>query len=192
MWSVESTRWPVSAAVSAISIVSRSRISPTRITFGAWRSAARSASAKVGVSAVQLALVDRGFLVQVQEFDRVFDRHDVLGARLVDQVDDRRQRRRLARARRAGHEHDAVLERRRSRRAAPAASDPRATGSSFAITRMTIANVPRWLKTLTRKRAQFGIAVREVAGALALSASRSATARCRRSAAARSAPCARA
>ena len=48
--SVESTRCPVSAASMAISIVSRSRISPTRITFGAWRSAARSASAKVGVS----------------------------------------------------------------------------------------------------------------------------------------------
>ena len=47
---VEKTRWPVSAAVSAISIVSRSRISPTRITFGACRRAARSASAKVGVS----------------------------------------------------------------------------------------------------------------------------------------------
>jgi hypothetical protein len=41
---------PVSEASSAISIVSRSRISPTRITFGAWRSAARSASEKVGVS----------------------------------------------------------------------------------------------------------------------------------------------
>ena len=48
--SVESTRWPVSAAVSAISMVSRSRISPTRITFGACRSAALSAAAKVGVS----------------------------------------------------------------------------------------------------------------------------------------------
>ena len=48
--SVENTRCPVSAAVSAISIVSRSRISPTRITFGAWRSAARRARANVGVS----------------------------------------------------------------------------------------------------------------------------------------------
>ena len=35
VWSVEKTRCPVSAAVSAVSIVSRSRISPTRITFGA-------------------------------------------------------------------------------------------------------------------------------------------------------------
>ncbi len=48
--SVDSTRWPVSAASIAISIVSTSRISPMRITFGAWRSAARRARAKVLVS----------------------------------------------------------------------------------------------------------------------------------------------
>ena len=41
--SVESTRWPVSAAVSAVSMVSESRISPTRITSGSWRSALLSA-----------------------------------------------------------------------------------------------------------------------------------------------------
>ena len=44
--SVPKTRWPVSAAVSAVEIVSRSRISPRRITSGSCRSAARSASAK--------------------------------------------------------------------------------------------------------------------------------------------------
>src|SRR4029450_13671934 len=49
--SVESTRWPVSDASSAIEIVSTSRISPTRITLGAWRRAARRARAKVWVSA---------------------------------------------------------------------------------------------------------------------------------------------
>jgi hypothetical protein len=38
------------AAVGAISIVSRSRISRTRMTFGACRSAAFSAAAKVGVT----------------------------------------------------------------------------------------------------------------------------------------------
>ena len=48
--SVAKTRWPVSAAVSAVEIVSRSRISPTRITSGSWRSAARSASEKDGAS----------------------------------------------------------------------------------------------------------------------------------------------
>ena len=48
--SVDITRWPVSQASSAISMVSRSRISPTRITLGACRNAARNASAKLGVS----------------------------------------------------------------------------------------------------------------------------------------------
>ena len=32
--SVDSTRWPVSAALTAISAVSKSRISPTRMMFG--------------------------------------------------------------------------------------------------------------------------------------------------------------
>src|SRR5216117_4045567 len=41
--SVPNTRWPVSAPVSARRIVSRSRISPTRITSGSSRSALRSA-----------------------------------------------------------------------------------------------------------------------------------------------------
>ena len=49
--SVANTRWPVSAAVIAVEIVSRSRISPTRITSGSWRSAAFSASAKLFASA---------------------------------------------------------------------------------------------------------------------------------------------
>ena len=56
----------------------------------------------------QLALVDDALLVVVQELDRVLDREDVLVARLVDLVDDRGERRRLARARRARDEHDAA------------------------------------------------------------------------------------
>ena len=51
VWTVLKTRWPVSAAFSAMSIVSRSRISPTMITSGSWRRAARSALAKLSVSA---------------------------------------------------------------------------------------------------------------------------------------------
>ena len=47
---VDSTRCPVSAAASAMRIVSGSRISPTTITSGAWRSAARSAVGKSGAS----------------------------------------------------------------------------------------------------------------------------------------------
>ena len=46
--SVPSTRWPVSAAVIAIEMVSASRSSPTRITSGSSRIAARTPSAKVG------------------------------------------------------------------------------------------------------------------------------------------------
>ena len=44
--SVESTRWPVSAALTAISAVSKSRISPTRMMFGSCRRKERSAAAK--------------------------------------------------------------------------------------------------------------------------------------------------
>src|SRR3954451_11821627 len=56
----------------------------------------------------QLALVDDAALVAVQELDRVLDRHDVLVPRLVDLVDHRRERRRLARAGRPGDEHEAA------------------------------------------------------------------------------------
>jgi hypothetical protein len=48
--SVPNTRWPVSAAVSARRMVSRSRSSPTRITSGSSRNAERNASAKPRVS----------------------------------------------------------------------------------------------------------------------------------------------
>ncbi len=45
--SVERTRWPVSAALTAISAVSKSRISPTRMMSGSWRRKERSAEANV-------------------------------------------------------------------------------------------------------------------------------------------------
>ena len=45
--SVDSTMWPVCAALMAISAVSRSRISPTMITSGSWRRKLRSAAANV-------------------------------------------------------------------------------------------------------------------------------------------------
>src|SRR5690606_36701754 len=48
--SVPNTKWPVSAAVNARRIVSRSRISPTRMTSGSSRNAERNASLKPSVS----------------------------------------------------------------------------------------------------------------------------------------------
>ena len=55
-----------------------------------------------------LALVDQAALVLVQELDRVLDGHDVVLAGPVGQVDQRRERRRLAGAGGAGHEHEAT------------------------------------------------------------------------------------
>ena len=51
-----------------------------------------------------LTLVHQAFLVVVDELDRVLDRHDVLGALGVDLVHHGRERCRLARAGRPGHE----------------------------------------------------------------------------------------
>ena len=48
--SVPKTRWPVSAAVMAVSMVSRSRISPISITLGSSRREARRPAAKLMVS----------------------------------------------------------------------------------------------------------------------------------------------
>ena len=102
--SVRKTRWPVSDACTAISAVSRSRISPTRTTSGSWRRIARRPAANVRPRlGVHLDLVDAAELV----LDRVFDRDDLP----LDVVDLRQrgvERRRLAGAGRAGDEDDAV------------------------------------------------------------------------------------
>ena len=50
VWRVANTRCPVSAAVRAVAMVSRSRNSPTRMTSGSWRRACFRASAKLRVS----------------------------------------------------------------------------------------------------------------------------------------------
>ncbi len=55
-----------------------------------------------------LALVDHGELVLMHEFDRVLDGHDVTRPLLVDSVDHRGERRRLAAARGARDENEAA------------------------------------------------------------------------------------
>ena len=130
--SVEKTRWPVSAAVSTVCIVSTSRISPTMITSGSWRMALRSASRKLGVSVPTSRCEIAAVLVDEEELDRVLDRDDVQRLVVGDLEDHRRQRRRLARARRAGDEHQPVGDLRqvaRSRAAAPALRRCRGSGS---------------------------------------------------------------
>ena len=61
----------------------------------------------VGV-AVHFALVDQALLRGVHEFDRILDGEDVAEFVLVDVVDHRRQRGRLARAGRAGDQDQAL------------------------------------------------------------------------------------
>ena len=85
--SVPNTRWPVSAASMAAWIVSRSRISPTRMMSGSIRSARRMPSLKSGHVDADLALVDRALLVLVVVLDRVFQRDDVPVVVVVDEVD---------------------------------------------------------------------------------------------------------
>ena len=65
VWTVENTRWPVSAAVSAVWTVSSSRISPIRITSGSWRRTRRSARWKECGVLPDLALVDRASVLSV-------------------------------------------------------------------------------------------------------------------------------
>ena len=100
---VERTRWPVSAACTAYSAVSVSRISPTMMMSGSWRSTVRRAVAKVSVD-----LRAHRHLVEVLEhhLDRVLDGDDVhLGLREV--LEDRVERGGLAAAGGAGDEDDA-------------------------------------------------------------------------------------
>jgi hypothetical protein len=65
---------------------------------------------EVGRVRAELALVNRRVLVDVEELYRVLDGDDVVILRLVDQVDDGRQRGALAGAGRPRHEDDAVLQ----------------------------------------------------------------------------------
>ena len=122
--SVESTRWPVSAALTAISAVSKSRISPTRMMFGilAEERAQRRREVQADVL-LDLDLVDAGEV----ELDRVLRGHDV-GFGRVDLRDRRVERVGLAAAGRAGHEHHAP--RARESRCSNLASDSARTRAS--------------------------------------------------------------
>ncbi len=60
--SVASARWPVSAMVSAAAMVSRSRISPIRITSGSWRRTYFSAAVKLLVSVLTSRWLTMHFL----------------------------------------------------------------------------------------------------------------------------------
>ena len=106
--------------------------------------------------AMNFALIDQRLLRLVHELDRILDRQDVVGLVVVDVVDHRRERRRFARACRAGDQHDAarvhrhVLENRRCAQIIER-QDLGGNGTK------TAAEPRFWLNALTRKRASFGI-----------------------------------
>src|SRR2546422_10089770 len=56
VWSVDRTRWPVRAASIAIRAVSRSRISPTRMTSGSARTIERRAEENVSPARVWICI----------------------------------------------------------------------------------------------------------------------------------------
>jgi hypothetical protein len=82
VWRVEKTRWPVSAAVTAVAMVSGVRISPIISTSTSWRkttAARRFESRRVDA---HLALLDERLFIFKQILYRVLDGNDVLGALL--------------------------------------------------------------------------------------------------------------
>jgi hypothetical protein len=109
--SVPNTSTPISAAVMASAMVSMSRISPTRITPGSWRmaSAARWRSClRVGAHLALAEMVH--FLFGCTNSTGSSMVMMCLACRVLMQIDDRRQRGRLARAGGPGHQHQALLE----------------------------------------------------------------------------------
>jgi hypothetical protein len=79
--SVESTRWPVSAALIASDAVSLSRISPTMIISGSWRTSERKPLANVNpISGRTCVWFTRCHLV----FDRIFDGRNIYVRRVHD------------------------------------------------------------------------------------------------------------
>ena len=108
-WIVPNTKWPVSAAWMAVMNVSWSRISPTSMTSGSSRTACFMPMLEVDDVEADLALVDQALVFGEHEFDRVFEREDVLAVAVVDPVEHRGDRRALAGAGDAGQQDHALI-----------------------------------------------------------------------------------
>ena len=106
---VDSTRWPVSAADRAARTVSSSRISPMRITSGSWRSTRRIARENDEVSMP----TSRWLMIELRSGCRysigssIVD--DVAAVGAVDVVDHRREGRGLPRAGGSGEQDQSTL-----------------------------------------------------------------------------------
>ena len=157
VWSVESTRWPVSAADRAVWTVSSSRISPTRMMSGSCRRTRRSARLKETVSSPtsRWLMTERrsrcrysigsSIVTMCRASSRLI--WSIIAASVVDlpepvvPVTRMIPRSSSARLRMTG--------------GSPSWSTVRI---DMGIARQTSEHVPRWRKALTRKRARPSIA----------------------------------
>jgi hypothetical protein len=101
----------------------------------------------------EFALVERGLLVLVQIFDRVFQRDDVDRLGAVDLVENGRERGGFAGAGRAGDQDQAGFFLGESFRESPEISTCSSVGIEAFNWRHTMEKLPRCEKTFTRKRA---------------------------------------
>ena len=109
--SVVSTRWPVSAAWMAICAVSASRISPTMMTSGSWRTKARIAVAKVN----PIDGLTCDWLMPGISYSTGSSMVRILRVGLVEDRQHGGERRGLAAAGRAGDDDHAVRQRQQLR-----------------------------------------------------------------------------
>ena len=89
VWSVERTRWPVSAAERAIWALSASLISPMSITSGSCLQHAPQGPRKGGRIRTHLALVYDALVVPMNELDGILDGDHVSGDGVIDHVNHR-------------------------------------------------------------------------------------------------------
>ena len=106
VWSVESTRWPVSDACSAICAVSWSRISPISTTSGSCRRIDRSAEANVRPA---FSCTWTCTMFSPRRYSTGSSTVTMLTPSLWIMPDGRVERGGLARAGRSGHQQDALL-----------------------------------------------------------------------------------
>ena len=87
VWRVERTRWPVSAASSAISMVSLSLHFAYENDFGSLTQCwAPQSQCEAGSVTVEFALVNDGALVPMHELDGIFDGQNVIGVALINPI----------------------------------------------------------------------------------------------------------
>ena len=109
VWSVERTRWPVSAASNDLGGFKIAHLTDED-DFRRLAKGGTKGGREILCVGPDLALVDRAFFVVVEKFDRVLDRDYVVALGLVDLIDDGCKGRALARTCRTCKQNDAVAD----------------------------------------------------------------------------------